>query len=296
MEKINVLSLFDGISCGQVALERARIKVNKYFASEIDKKAIKITMKNYPNTIQLGDVGNLHNYNFPYGKNIDLLIGGSPCKGFSSSGKGLNFKHKESKLFFEFVKILRETKPKYFLLENVKMKKEWLNIISKEVGVEPIIINSSLVSAQNRPRVYWTNIPNVIQPEDKNIVLDNILDKDRDVIKLVPYVKSKLSKLIEKYGEIPNKFCPYNLSEIKDKSPSLTAQGNSQTKSSSVILYDGQGFSMLNVNEWERLQNLPEDYTKGVSISKRKSLIGDGWTVDVITHIFKQLKDYSHTN
>lgn len=284
---INVLSLFDGISCGQVALERVGIEVDKYFASEINTKSIWITQKNYPKTIQIGDITKVKAKDLP---EIDLLMGGSPCQGFSSSGNGLNFNDKRSKLFFEFVRLLKECKPKYFLLENVKMKREWLDIISKELNVKPIEINSSLVSAQNRPRIYWTNIPDVSQPKDKKIILDEILDKERERIDLVPYVKDKLRELIKKYGKIPNKFCPYNLSEIRYKSPSLTAQGNSQTKSSSVILYSGKDFSMLNVNEWERLQNLPRNYTKGVSISKRKSLIGDGWTINLIVHIFKKLK------
>ena len=170
---MNVLSLFDGISCGQIALNRAGIKYDNYFASEIDKHAINETMTNFPNTIQLGDVTKITADNLP---KIDLVIGGSPCQGFSSSGKGLNFEDPRSKLFFEFVRILKETKPTYFLLENVKMKKEYEDIITKELGVEPITINSSLVSSQNRVRLYWTNIPNVSQPEDKNIKLSDILD------------------------------------------------------------------------------------------------------------------------
>lgn len=157
-EGINVLSLFDGISCGQVALERAGIKVNNYFASEIDKHAIKVTQSNYPNTIQIGDVTKVKGADLP---KIDLLIGGSPCQGFSFAGKQLNFNDIRSKLFFEFVRLLEETKPKYFLLENVKMKKEYQNIITEYLEVEPITINSNLLSAQNRTRYYWTNIPNI---------------------------------------------------------------------------------------------------------------------------------------
>ena len=165
---INVLSCFDGISCGQVALERAGIKVNDYYACEIDKHTIKVTQHNYPNTIQLGDVRDLKCSDLP---RIDILIGGSPCQGFSFSGKQLNFNDPRSKLFFEYVRILKEIKPKYFLLENVVMKKEYQDIISENVGVEPIKINSALLSGQNRRRLYWTNIPNIKQPEDKNINL-----------------------------------------------------------------------------------------------------------------------------
>lgn len=169
---MNVLSLFDGISCGQVALERAGIQVDKYYASEIDKYAIQVTQKNHPNTIQLGDVKNIKGNELP---KIDLLIGGSPCQGFSFAGKQLNFEDPRSGLFFEYVRILKEVKPKYFLLENVKMKKEYQDIISGMLGVEPIEINSSLVSAQNRKRLYWTNIPNVELPEDKGILLKDIV-------------------------------------------------------------------------------------------------------------------------
>jgi site-specific DNA-cytosine methylase len=154
------------MSCGQIALERAGYKVDKYYASEIDKYAIQVTMKNYPDTIQLGDVTKWQDWDLP---KIDLLIGGSPCQGFSRSGKGLNFDDPRSKLFFEYVNVLKVVKPKYFLLENVKMKKEWQDIISEYLGVEPIEINSALVSAQNRVRLYWTNIPGIEQPKDKGI-------------------------------------------------------------------------------------------------------------------------------
>ena len=148
-EGITVLSLFDGMSCGQIALNRAGIEYDNYFASEIDKHAIKVTQTNYPKTIQLGDVTKVKGSDLP---KIDLLIGGSPCQGFSFAGKGLNFEDPRSKLFFEFVRLKNETQPKYWLLENVKMKAEHQNIISEILGVKPILINSSLVSAQNRER------------------------------------------------------------------------------------------------------------------------------------------------
>ena len=172
-EKINVLSLFDGISCGQIALERAGFEVENYFASEIDKYAIQITMANYPNTKQLGDVRNVTAEQLP---KIDLLIGGSPCQGFSFAGTGLNFEDERSKLFFEFVRLKNELKPKYFLLENVKMKQEFQDIISEQLGVKPIMINSSLVSAQNRERLYWTNIPVIGLPNDRGILLKDITE------------------------------------------------------------------------------------------------------------------------
>lgn len=168
---MNVLSLFDGMSCGQIALNRCKIPYNNYFASEIDKFAIKVTLANYPNTVQLGDVELLKGSTLP---KIDLLIGGSPCQGFSFAGKQLNFDDPRSKLFFEFVRLLKETDPKWFLLENVVMKKEFQDIISKELGVEPIMINSNLVSAQNRKRLYWTNIPVKTYPEDKGITWKDV--------------------------------------------------------------------------------------------------------------------------
>jgi DNA (cytosine-5)-methyltransferase 3A len=170
---LNVLSLFDGMSCGQIALNRAGIPYDKYYASEIDKHAIKVTQHNYPDTIQLGSVIDIKGQDLP---KIDLLIGGSPCQGFSFAGKQLNFDDPRSKLFFEFVRLLKECKPKYFLLENVKMKKEYQDIISSYLGVEPIMINSNLVSAQNRVRYYWTNIPVAGLPKDKGILLKDITE------------------------------------------------------------------------------------------------------------------------
>lgn len=164
LKTMNILSLFDGISCGQIALNRADIKYNMYFASEIEKSAINITQKNFPNTVQLGDVTKVKASDLPQ---IDLLIGGSPCQGFSFAGKQLNFDDPRSSLFFEFVRLLRECKPKYFLLENVKMKKEHQDVITEHLGVKPILINSSTVSAQDRKRLYWTNITDITQPKDK---------------------------------------------------------------------------------------------------------------------------------
>lgn len=175
---MKVLSLFDGISCGKLALERAGIPVEKYYASEIDKYAIQVAQKNYPDTIQIGDCTKI-DYK-KYAGEIDLLIGGSPCQGFSFAGKQLNFADPRSRLFFEFVRALKEVKPKYFLLENVKMKKEFQDIISQQLGVEPIEINSALVSAQNRKRLYWTNIPNITQPADKGVLLKDIVHEYKD--------------------------------------------------------------------------------------------------------------------
>ena len=174
---MNILSLFDGMSCGRLAFDRLGIKVDKYYASEIDKYAIQVSSANYPDIIQIGDVCDVKGEDYP---DIDLVLAGSPCQGFSFAGNQLAFDDPRSALFFEFVRILKEVKPKYFLLENVKMKKEFLDVISEQVGVEPILINSALVSAQNRLRYYWTNIPGVEQPEDRGIVLRDILETEPD--------------------------------------------------------------------------------------------------------------------
>ena len=172
---MKILSLFDWMACWYEALVRAWIKIDKYYASEIDKYAIQIALKNHPDIIEIWDVCNVKWEDY---QDIDLLIWGSPCQWFSMAWKMLNFNDPRSKLFFEFVRLLKEIKPKYFLLENVKMKKEWQDIISRELWVEPIEINSSLVSAQNRRRLYRTNIPGVSQPKDKGILLKDILQEN----------------------------------------------------------------------------------------------------------------------
>jgi len=183
---MKVLSLFDGMSCTQIALKNLGIKVDTYYASEIDKYGIQIAKKNFPDTVHLGDVKDIKGKDLP---EIDLIVAGSPCQGFSFAGKQLAFDDPRSALFFEFVRILKEVKPKYFLLENVRMKKEFQAVISEQIssiypecsnnglfGIEPILINSALLSAQNRNRLYWTNIPNIEQPEDVGLVLRDVLE------------------------------------------------------------------------------------------------------------------------
>jgi DNA-cytosine methyltransferase len=179
---MNVLSLFDGMSCGRIALDQLGIKVDNYYACEIDKYAMQVSQANYPEIIQLGDVCDVKSEDLP---KIDLILAGSPCQGFSFAGKQLAFDDPRSALFFEFIRLLKECKPKYFLLENVRMKKEYLQVISEQVsgcypeipfGIEPTMICSSLVSAQSRKRYYWTNIPNITQPKQKGIVLRDILE------------------------------------------------------------------------------------------------------------------------
>ena len=289
---INVLSLFDGMSCGQIALERANIKVDNYYASEIDKYAIQIAKKNYPNTKHIGSVTEVKASDLP---KIDLLIGGSPCQGFSFAGKQLNFEDERSKLFFEYVRLLKECKPKYFLLENVKMKKEYQDIISDYLGVEPIKINSSLVSAQNRERLYWTNIKNIEQPEYKGIILSDILEKDKD-IDFVDSFKNCVRKNLLNI-DVNNYLKPNGFAQIPtnsgfqdhkvsiDKSPCLRA-GNSFT----LVQTRKKGIRLATTLEWERLQTVPDNYTEGVSNSQRYKMLGNGWTVDIIAHILKGLK------
>lgn len=172
---MKVLSLFDGIACGYEALVRAGIKIDRYVAYEIDNNAITIAKKNHPDIEEKGTVVGA---DFTQYADFDLVIGGSPCQGFSIAGKQLNFEDPRSRLYFEFERAVREVQPKYFFLENVAMKKEFQDVITERLGVEPIAINSNLVSAQNRKRLYWTNIQNIKQPEDKGIMLCNIVHEN----------------------------------------------------------------------------------------------------------------------
>ena len=272
-DNFNVLSLFDGMSCGQLALNRAGIKYDNYYASEIDKYAIQVTQKNFPNTFQIGDVTKI---NTEYFKDIDLLLAGSPCQGFSFAGKQLAFEDPRSALFFEFIRILKEIKPKYFLLENVRMKKDFLNIISKQVGCKPILINSALVSAQNRQRFYWTNIPGVEQPKDKNILLETILEDDA--------VEPMLSNIYGGFGEKKPRL-------HRNKSVTIrTASGGGHIPSVTLKKYDKCFYRKLMPIEAERLQTVPEGYTEGVSNTQRYKMLGNGFTVEVICHILRNIR------
>lgn len=277
----NVLSLFDGMSCGQIALNKLGIKYDNYYASEIDEPAISVTQHNYPNTIQMGSITELKSSQLP---KIDLLFGGSPCQSFSNAGNGSGFDGK-SGLFYEFVRLLKECKPTYFLLENVKMKKEWQDIISEELGVKPIKINSNLVSAQNRERLYWTNIPVFGLPEDKQIYIEDILDTNFDS---KYWLKERNTQLLLNKVNIegaPDICCidVYNKKFKKDrKSPTLTLPHHNSLR----LLQDGK-FRKLTPNECERLQTVPVDYTNtGIADIHRYSMLGNGWTVDVIAFIF----------
>ncbi len=278
---MNVLSLFDGMSCGQIALNKLNKKIDNFYASEIDKHAIQVTQHNFPNTIQLGDVTELNTDKLP---NIDLLIGGSPCQSFSNAGNGSGFDGK-SGLFYEYVRILNEVKPKYFLLENVKMKKEWQDVISEHLGTQPIRINSSLVSAQNRERLYWTNIPNITQPEDKKIFIEDILDTTFDD---KYWLKEKNTNLLLNKVSIENSpsiacIDVYNKKvKLDRKSPTLTLPHHNSLR----LLYNGR-IRKLTPNECEKLQTVPIDYTNcDISDIHRYTMLGNGWTVDIIKHIF----------
>ena len=402
---MKVLSLFDGMSCGQIALNRLGIKVDTYYASEIDKYAMEITQKNFPETIQIGDVCAVRGEDY---QDVDLILAGSPCQGFSFAGKQLAFDDPRSALFFEFIRLLKEIKPKYFLLENVKMKKEYLQIISEQVsacypeipfGIEPIFINSSLVSAQSRQRYYWTNIPNITQPEERGIVLRDILEgnpnnptlmSDKFVARnghrrcMIDESKEKASNLsameyvkngrqgdylaCDKDG-VPKKIFDENLEKMttkdgkafaltttygaavfhdslkkkrrsmiptSDKPVDVRAMTEVRTPEANQIRYEhkrktGKDWSPRHMRhlverrdekmntltsaltkqhilqitkdknqevywrkltplECERLQTVPDNYTEGVSNTQRYKMLGNGWTVEVICHILKNME------
>jgi DNA (cytosine-5)-methyltransferase 3A len=401
---MNVLSLFDGMSCGRIALERLGIQVDNYYASEIDKYAIQVSQANYPDIIQVGDVTELDTSTLP---KIDLIMGGSPCQGFSFAGKQLAFDDPRSALFFEFVRCVEELKPKYFLLENVRMKKEYLDVISEYMGVEPIMINSALVSAQNRVRYYWTNIPEIEQPEQRNIVLRDILETNtsdeylagenlqknyKGGNQLNPNYKSQANTIHDTDGK-SGTICagthgyangyvadkPLHIGTAVDinghdqikrvysedgKSPTLTTCGGGHrepkvmvdervnkpetisvdkekkqltikeaTKKGYTTIEDGDCFDMTFPNsktrrgrnmkdksncltaanydymryehsdedkevywrkltpvECERLQTVPDNYTNHVSNTQRYKMLGNGWTIEVITHILKNME------
>ena len=317
---INVLSLFDGSSCGQVALERSGIRVNNYFASEIDKFAEKIAHKNYPNTDSIGDVNFVSGIQLP---DIDLILAGSPCQGFSFAGKQLAFDDPRSALFFEFLRVLNECR-RYnpnvkFLLENVRMKQEYQDIISDYLGVKPVAINSSLVSAQNRYRLYWANW-DITQPQDKGLVLkdilvegygDSVADQGTTVKQInVDKAACLLARDYKGFGNqamtgvrtvarmVGRRINPttgkrddYNT----DITPKQRLEPRKDNKSGCLttvekdnLVVEKGTYRPLLPLEMERLQTLPDNYTDGVSNTQRKKMLGNGWTVDVIVHILKQ--------
>lgn len=323
---MKILSLFDGISCARVALERAGIPVEVYYASEVDKYAMQISVKNYPDIVQVGSVVGLDTTQF---RDVDLMVGGSPCQDLSIAKKDRKgLEGSRSSLFWEYVRILNEVKPKYFILENVaSMPKADKDIITKTLGVEPIMINASLVSAQNRKRLFWTNIPNVTLPEDKGILLKDILESgDTDRLKsycidanywkcasLEQYLKkarrqivfcdSDLQILVEGRTEEGKK----SRKEIREKTGKDSTLRSSTHKAyfgrpaiKSNCLTTGMGAEGLIIEkqiirkltpiECERLQGLPDNYTEGVSNTQRYKCLGNAFNVDVVAHILSFIK------
>jgi site-specific DNA-cytosine methylase len=294
---MNVLSLCDGISCGQVALERAGILVDQYHSSEIAKMPLGMTMKNYPNTIQLGDIYKLRGSALQPFKNVDLLIAGTPCQDLSiykvgtTGAKGLE--GEKSNLFFEFDRIFTEIQPKYFLLENVPMEKEWQDIITSILGVEPITINSDLVSAALRKRLYWTNIPFKGMPADKGLLLKHIVEDAKNVPSKYwydrPFIYNgddcKVQATIEGKGWHRQMKEVYNLNS---KCNTLLSDGDGGHRAKKIF-QEGRCRKLMPL-EYERLQTLEDNYTSGFSDSARYSAIGNAWTVDIIAHIFKGLQ------
>lgn len=289
---MNVLSLFDGISCGQLALTRAGKQIDNYFASEIEAYPIQITQKHFPKTVQLGDVRNINTSTLP---KIDLLIGGSPCQSFSNAGNRIGFAGK-SGLFYEYVRILKEVKPTYFLLENVKMKNEWRDEISKCLGVQPIEICSSHFSAQKRKRYYWTNIPVPNLLPNHNILLKDIIDvkEYREPVFNHRCIVGK-DNIGNKYRNgnaqgylYANDFDAVDLNypgSVSRRSRVQTQRANTvTTKCTFGIQLNGELYKM-NIHDYEKLQTLPIDYTAGIPKTHREKAVGNGWTVDVIAHI-----------
>lgn len=331
---MNILSLFDGISCGQLALQRAGIAVDHYYASEIDKAAMTVTQSNFPDTIQLGDVRLLEATQIP--EKIDILLAGSPCTNLSFSGKrnGMVTKEKikimtleqylqlkkegfqfegQSYLFWEAMRLIKDVKPTYFLFENVVMQKEWEKVFTETIGIEPITINSSLLSAQNRVRLYWTNIPNVEQPKDKHIALAEILEEKEWLNpaavrgRNIPLNKgSIIGRRVNENGirndndkNIPIIQCLEVRANNRDKSNCLTTVDKDNVLTPLPIgrhvdafgKYSGKRLPFRNYTrrEYERLQTLPDGYTDAVSETQAKKAIGNGWTVDVIAHILSYI-------
>ena len=329
---MKVLSLFDGIACGRVALERAGIPVQEYHAFEVDKYAIQIAQKNYSDIVQHGDV---FDGNFSKFKDFDLLLGGSPCTYWSIAKKGREITPDGigGRLFMQYVRALRESGCKYFLYENnYSIHKDIKAYISKQLGVEPIMINSALVSAQNRKRCYWTNIPNVTQPEDKGILLKDVLENGIEINPLPQGYVTGIAKQVLgrkanadgtytrvfeankeqkancftrtmsrnlvaqpiRIGQIGKGGQAEQIYSVRGKSVSLKANGGgggAQTGIYKIDLPDGDYIiRKLTPVEAERLQTLPDNYTEGISNTQRYKCIGNGWTVDVISHILGGIK------
>jgi DNA (cytosine-5)-methyltransferase 3A len=324
---MNVLSLFDGMSCGQQALERAGFKVDNYFASEIKTHAIELTNLHYPNTIQLGSVLSLDTSLLP---NIDLLIGGSPCQSFSFAGKmngmittdnyeitnledylylknsGFKFSG-QSYLFWEYIRVLNEVKPKFFLLENVLMEKKWQNIITKTLNVEPVMIDSADFTAQTRKRNYWTNLP-ILEYDKKDIFISDILDNnvsegnklqnfyDAGILDAVidsNVIKLKVKEATKKGFVLVSDSDGIDLSFPTSKTRRgrlMKSKSNCLLRTNEYYIFKDGVLRKFTQNELEKLQGIKAGYTQTLPRNKAEDLIGDGWTVDVIAHILKSIK------
>lgn len=295
---MNVLSLFDGISCAKIALDKLNIPITNYYASEIDKYAISVSKKNYPNIIHLGDIQSINVNDLPQ---IDLLIGGSPCQDLSNAKKGLGLKGSKSRLFYEYIRLYKELKPRYFLLENVKNK--WGDLMSEIIGRKFISINSSLFSAQSRPRYYWTNIdfPNFPKQHHgevlKNIKEENVDNKyfvnkdglDKFIMENIDSKKTATKDGIIKLFDVPKNIIndherQRRIYALNSKSPTILARADT-TK-----ILDGKKIRKLTPLECERLQKIPDNYTSSCSDAQRYKMVGNAFTVDVISHFLKGLK------
>lgn len=326
MKPLTVFSTFDGMSCGRVALERAGITVGRYYASEIDKYAIRVSTKNYPDIVQLGDICAIHvnqigyicvgDLEYVHCTAIDVFLGGSPCQGFSFAGKQLNFEDPRSILFFEYLRLLnavRKWNPSVvFLLENVRMKKESEKVITECLGVDPIEINSALLSAQNRKRLYWTNLKNIKQPLDKGILLKDIVisgkplrDKSQCILATIHKENAKSMVQRSKWGYLvlSNKELNYMDRQVSGGRTHWDFKHHSDVsnpKSSAIVanfqkgvpynvLKDFDCIRKFHPIECERLQTLNDNYTEGVSATQRYKMIGNGWNIDTIAFLFKNL-------
>lgn len=260
-------SAFDGMSCGQLALQRLGIPVEAYYASEVDSAASRVAAINFPKTVHVGDITRVSASSLP---KIDLMLGGSPCQGFSFAGKQLNFKDPRSALFFEFVRLLKELKPKFWLFENVVMAKEHQDVISSLLGVQPIKLNSALVSGHHRVRLYWTTLPIPALIRDRGVTLQSLLEGG--------FVDRKKSYCLDaNYWKGVSKADYY-------------------AKSRRQIVFEFGTVRPLTPLECERLQTVPEGYTSSVADKERYKMLGNGWTVDMICEILKPLRQYNEVN
>ena len=310
---MNVLSTFNGMGCIWLALDKIGVKVDKRYSSEIDKYANTVNDANYPDTIQLGDITQVKAKDLD---KIDLIVGGSPCQGFSFAGKQLNFNDERSKLFFEFVRLLKECKAinpdVKFLLENVNMKREYLGIISKYLGVFPVRINSNLVSAQNRDRWYWTNVKtkkvglfgdltsDIEQPEDKGILLKDIVENQ---VNRIYFYNKRLNNIIDHNLILKTGVWGYDFRyddglrlRKNGKSGTLQAQARQDGTGNQVLISVDGVLRRATPIECERLQTVPDNYTNHLNDPQRYKMLGNGWTVDVISHILKYLSIDTNKN